>query len=53
MYTQTTAIIFDHSRLGLENKFFLTEKTQSPTYDHLYWTTPKYNFYIKAYYKTR
>ena len=27
-----TAIIFDHSRLGLENKFFPNTITQSPTY---------------------
>ena len=36
MYTQKIAIIFDHSRLGLENKFFLNKIAQSPTYDHLY-----------------
>ena len=26
------AIIFDHSRLGLDNKFFPNKKTRSPTY---------------------
>ena len=29
---QKIAIIFYHSRLGLKNKFFLNEITQSPTY---------------------
>ena len=37
MYTQKIAIIFDQSRLGLENKLFLNKITQSPTY-----TTPWY-----------
>ena len=32
MYAQKKAIIFDHSRLGLENKFFLNKLTQSATY---------------------
>ena len=36
MYTEKIAIIFDLSRLGLETKFFLKKKTQSPTYDHFY-----------------
>ena len=27
MYSQKIAIIFDHSRLGLENKFFLNKIT--------------------------
>ena len=36
MYTQKIAIIFDDSRLGLENKSFLNKITQSPTYDLLY-----------------
>ena len=36
MYSPNIAIIFDDSRLGLENKFFLNKITQSPTFDHLY-----------------
>ena len=36
LYTQKIAIIFDYSRLGPENKFFLNKITHSPTYDHLY-----------------
>ena len=32
MYTPKIAIIFDHSRLGLENKLFLNKITQLPTY---------------------
>ena len=32
MYTQKIAVVFDHSRLGLENKLFLNKITQLPTY---------------------
>ena len=32
LYIQKIAIIFDHSRLGLENKLFLNKITQLPTY---------------------
>ena len=49
---------FDHSRLGLENKFFPSKITQSPTYTNFIyevnWTAPKLKFYaIKVGYKTR
>ena len=46
------AITFDHSRLGVENKFFLKKITKSPTYTTFYfikinfWTVPKYNFML-------
>ena len=54
MYTQKIAIIFDHNRLCLENKFVLDKKTQSPTYSctttfmftEVNWTTPKCNFIL-------
>ena len=59
MYTQKIAIIFYHSRLGMENKLFLNKITPLPTF------TPPWYFIrltgqpetkfsaIKADYKTR
>ena len=32
MYTETKVITFDHSRLGVENKFLPSKITYVPTY---------------------
>ena len=45
MYTQKIAIIFNHSRLGLEN-ILPKQNNQVAQFYKVIWTTPKYNFML-------